>query len=68
MIEVYIRAQEFLQELIVNHLNSYSVFPKFDIFKLNYISEQQEKYKKKPKLSTDINNIEIKYNYDYLDL
>jgi hypothetical protein len=54
-----------LQELIVAHFNSHSVFPKFDLFKLNYISEQQEKYKKKSKLSTDINTIKIKYNYNY---
>jgi hypothetical protein len=65
MIDVYIRAQEILQELIVTHLNSYSVFPKFDLFKLNYISEQQERYNKKSKLTTDINKIEIKYKYYY---
>ena len=45
MIELYIRAQDFLQELIKTYINPILPFHKFDLFKYNYLSEQEKKAK-----------------------
>ena len=42
MIDVYIRAQDFLQYLMKTYINPLISFPMFDLFKFNYLDEQSK--------------------------